>query len=381
MTERAEAPGTLGRRGWLVILGVWTLFGLIAASQQYLFVTLQGESIAVWRSLVLGLAAGWYYAAATPLILRLGRAYPLERRWVTVAGVHLGAAVALAVGHAVVVVAVGMWLSPPMTNARPFWSYVGSYLTGRLTLELLAYLAILGAGRAIDFYRRMRERELTAVRLEAALAQAQLQALKMQLHPHFLFNTLHAISVLIREDPAAATRTVTLLGDLLRHTLAHAETDEVPLARELEFLQLYLEIERTRFQDRLSVSFDVAPDTLAVPVPQFILQPLVENAVRYGISRRAAPGRIVVAARRDSERLRLSVWNDGPGLSVGGEVAAPRERSGTGVGLATTRGRLEKLYGPRGAFSLHDANGGVEAAIELPIRAAGGAALREAIGA
>lgn len=369
----------LWRRGWLVILGVWTVFGLVAASQQYLFVTLQGESIAVWRSLVLGLVAGWYYAAVTPLILRLGRAFPLERRSVVAGAVHLGAALALAVGHAVVVVAIGMRLSPPMTNAHPFAGYVGSYLTGRLTLELLAYLAILGAGRAIEFYRRMRERELATARLEAALAQAQLQALKMQLHPHFLFNTLHAIAVLIREDPAAATRTVTLLGDLLRLTLAHAETDEVPLARELEFLQLYLEIERTRFQDRLSVSFDVAPDTLAVPVPQFILQPLVENAVRYGISRRAAPGRIVIAGRWDGERLRLTVWNDGPGLGADGEGTGRREESGTGVGLATTRRRLEKLYGRRAAFTLRNADGGVEAAIELPIRTAA-ADRREAIG-
>jgi signal transduction histidine kinase len=368
MNDRADEPGMLRRRGWLVIFGVWTVFGLIAASQQYLFATLQDEYVAFWRSLVLGLAAWWYYAAATPVILRLGRAFPLERRRLAAAAVHLAAALALAVGHAAVVVGLGMWLSPPMTNARSFAGYVGSYLTGRLTLELLAYLAILGVGRAVEFYRRMRERELTTARLEAALAQAQLQALKMQLHPHFLFNTLHAISVLIREDPAAATRTVTLLGDLLRHTLAHADTDEVPLARELEFLQLYLEIERTRFQDRLSVSFDVTSDALGDPVPQFILQPLVENAVRYGISRRAAPGRIVITGGREGGRLRLSVWNDGPGLGAGSDGERPGKAGGGGIGLATTRGRLEKLYGARGAFVLRDMDGGVEAAIEIPVR-------------
>ena len=370
MNERADPPGILERRGWLVILGVWTVFGLVAASQQYLFATLQGESIALWRSFVLGLAAWWFYALATPLILKLGRAFPLEGRTAVAAAVHLGAALGLAVGHAAVVVGLGMWLSPPMTNARSFGGYLGSYLAARLTLELLAYLAILGVGRAIEFYRRMRERELATARLEAALAQAQLQALKMQLHPHFLFNTLHAISVLIREDPAAATRTVTLLGDLLRHTLAHADTDEVPLARELEFLQLYLEIEQTRFQDRLTVSFDVAPQALAAPVPQFILQPLVENAVRYGISRRAAPGRIVITGRQEGEYLRLSVWNDGPGLGAGPEAGrSSGAGAGGGVGLATTRGRLEKLYGARGAFTLRDADGGVEAAIELPFGA------------
>jgi hypothetical protein len=138
MSERAARPGIVKRRGWLVILGVWTVFGLIATSQQYLFATLQGESIAVWRSVVLGLATGWFYALATPLILTLGRKYPLERRTALAAAVHLGLALVLAVGHAMVVVGLGMWLSPPMMNAQSFGGYVGSYLAARITLELLA---------------------------------------------------------------------------------------------------------------------------------------------------------------------------------------------------------------------------------------------------
>jgi signal transduction histidine kinase len=375
MTERTSH--LLPRpRGWLLNFGVWTVFGLLTAGQQLLLVSLEKERVAWWRLFALAVPTYWYWAVVTPLIVALGRRVPLERGRPAAVLVHLGAALAFGLGHALVAAALSLALWPPMGEHVSFAGRVGSYIGSRLTVELLTYFAILGVAYAVAYYRRSREREIVAARLQAELAQAQLQALKMQLHPHFLFNTLHAIAVLIREDPAAATRTVTLLGDLLRHTLAHAGTDEVPLARELEFLQLYLEIERTRFQDRLTVDFDVAAETLAAAVPQFVLQPLVENAVRYGIARRAAPGRIEVAARREGDTLRLSVWNDGPSLAETARGAGgARDAGGTagggtgGVGLAATRGRLEKLYGAAGSLVLRDAaRDGVDAVLTLPFR-------------
>ncbi|HEU4698837.1 MAG TPA: histidine kinase [Gemmatimonadales bacterium] len=376
MTERPALPAPL-RRGGLLNYGIWTAFGLLAAGQQLLMLPLEREHVAAWRVFALALPTYWYWAAVTPLVVALGRRVPPERGRLRAGLVHLGAALGLGVGHALLAAGLSLAVWPPMGETAGLVARTGSYLASRLSVELLTYFAILGVTSAVAYYRRARERELTAARLEAELAQAQLQALRMQLHPHFLFNTLHAIAVLIREDPAAAARTVTLLGDLLRHTLAHAATDEVPLAHELEFLQRYLEIERTRFQDRLTVAFDVAPETRAAAVPQFVLQPLVENAVRYGIARRAAPGRIEVSARREADALRLAVWNEGPSLAETARDGTGRAESrpdggagggAGGIGLAATRGRLERLYGARGALELRDdaARGGVEAVLTLP---------------
>jgi len=223
-----------------------------------------------------------------------------------------------------------------------------------VSIGIVFYFALLGCAIAID----SRERART---LAAELAQAQVRALQMQLHPHFLFNTLHAIRVLVREDPAAAERTLTLLGDLLRQTLAGAEQQTVPLKQELTFLGLYLEIEQTRFSDRLNIRFDVAPDALDLLVPNLILQPLVENAIRHGVSKRSEPGRVIVRGRRRNGTLELGVENDGPPLGPGGV-----ERMG--IGLATTRERLHRLYGGDASLVLSDLpEGGVVAEVRLPV--------------
>jgi LytS/YehU family sensor histidine kinase len=233
----------------------------------------------------------------------------------------------------------------------------------RFHVELLVYWAILGASLAVDYRRRLRARDVQASALAAELAQARLRALKMQLHPHFLFNTLHAITVLVDEDPPAARRMVARLGELLRHTLAATGADEVPLGAEIEFLRLYLEIEETRFQDRLRVTYDVSPEALGARVPDLILQPLVENAVKHAVSARTAPVHVRVAARRVGPGLELTVEDDGPGLGAG----VPRD----GIGLATTRERLARLYAGAASFALAPvASGtGVVATILLPFRA------------
>jgi two-component system LytT family sensor kinase len=187
----------------------------------------------------------------------------------------------------------------------------------------------------------------------------------MQLHPHFLFNTLHAITVLIREDPAAATRAVTRLGDLLRLTLSSAMTAEVSFSRELEILTLYLDIERTRFQDRLVIDYDVQPVTLDALVPDFILQPLVENAIKHGVSPHAGVGRIEVRSRADGDWLILEIRDNGAGIP-------PGEPPRAGIGLSTTKERLQHLYGGRHELELGNApGGGFLARIRIPLRLAG----------
>jgi LytS/YehU family sensor histidine kinase len=206
-----------------------------------------------------------------------------------------------------------------------------------LEVTVLIYFAILGLVYAIEYYRRYVRGTVHASRLEAELAKAQLQSLRTQLQPHFLFNTLHAISSLMDEDVRAARRMIARLADLLRTTLDTGDQQEVTLLRELETLQLYPDIERERFSDRLRIELDVRPDVLEARVPSLLLQPLVENAVRHGIAPLQRGGRIIVSAAREAGRLSLTVEDDGAGALGAG---APRE----GVGLRNTRARLERLY-------------------------------------
>ncbi|HUF29696.1 MAG TPA: histidine kinase [Gemmatimonadaceae bacterium] len=214
----------------------------------------------------------------------------------------------------------------------------------------------------LHHYRSARDKR----ELEVRLAQAQLQTLKLQLHPHFLFNALNTVTALLRTDPDAAERTLSALSETLRFSLRHAGAHEVALSRELEFLHHYVGIQRIRFQQRLSVVFTVASDTRQALVPSLILQPLVENSIRHGIEPRACGGRVEIGAERVNGRLRLTVRDDGVGLR---ENAS---RSGHGIGLSNTQERLERMYGESHTFELRAGDtGGVEVSIEIPYRQAG----------
>ncbi|HWA15468.1 MAG TPA: histidine kinase, partial [Gemmatimonadales bacterium] len=254
-------------------------------------------------------------------------------------------------------------LYPPQGDepSSPLYLWFTSYLRSRLQFELLTYLLVLVIILGLRWLRHAREKELAASRLQAQLSQAELLALKMQLHPHFLFNTLHAIGVLVRENPAAAERTITLLGDLLRATLTHAGVQEVTLAEELAFLRTYLEIEQLRFQDRLTVRFEVEAGNDRALVPNFILQPLVENAVRHAIEPREDAGSITVRVRQQEGNIELAVLDDGNGLGAG------NGREGNGIGLSTTRSRLSMLYGERASLALTPRpEGGLACVVRLP---------------
>jgi LytS/YehU family sensor histidine kinase len=239
-----------------------------------------------------------------------------------------------------------------------------SSILGRLSVGLVTYAAVVAVASAMEYQRRLRDEVVRGAQLQRDLSEAQVQAIKMLVQPHFLFNTLHAVNVLIEKEPAAATRMVTRLGDLLRHTLSRTAVAEVPLRAELEALQLYLEIERTRFRDRLTVRVDAPSETLEALVPDLILQPLAENAIRHGIESDTGAGSVEVTVARVGASLVIEVRDSGRG---------PDDGVTDRIGLTTVRGRLARLYADAHDFSLAagPAGGGV-ARIRIPFRTARG---------
>jgi two-component system, LytTR family, sensor kinase len=290
------------------------------------------------------------------------RRFPLGRRPLARhVGLYVLFGVLFSVAHLVLYILVQGVFYP---QAFAFQESFTFWFVRRFHGNLFYYSTFVVISHALEYYRRLRERELRASELEARLAQSQLQALKMQLQPHFLFNTLNTISELVHESPEAADRTITRLGDLLRMTLDNPGAHEVTVRQELDFLDRYLEIERTRLGDRLAVRMEVAPEALDAMVPNLVLQPLVENAIRHGIAPYASPGEITIRIAPVAGGLRLQVRNSGPG------VTRPRiERSPNGVGLANTQARLQQLYGPRQSFDASsDEVGGFVVNISVPFQ-------------
>jgi two-component system, LytTR family, sensor kinase len=297
------------------------------------------------------------WALVTPLVLTLAHRLPLERGALARRlAIHLLVAFSVAAAFEVlrIVALRPMLFSPDQMPQRGPWrrSPGEALLQLQFLDELVVYLAVLAAGFARDYFLRFRERERETVLLAAQLSEARLSALRMQLNPHFLFNTLHAVSALVERDPEGVRRMVARLSGLLRHVLEGSPAQEVPLREELAFLRGYLDIQQVRFQGSLEVVEEVQPDALDALVPNLLLQPLVENAVEHGASRiEDGMGRIDIGARIDGADLVLTVRDNGPGLDE------PPARNASGVGLANTRERLAALYGDAAALRL-DVNGG-----------------------
>jgi signal transduction histidine kinase len=349
---------------WSLYFCVWTLLGLFFATQNYIgYAYVSGRQTSWVQALTLALTEWYIWAALTPLILWLARGLAIERdRWWRALSVHFVAGVVFALLHLGIYSWVASLIGWSSTSRLDPLELFRAFFLFKFHPNLLTYWAVVGISHALDYYRRYRERQVRAVQLEAQLAQAQLQALKMQIHPHFLFNTLHAIQALIQEDPETADEMIARLSDLLRMTLENPGSPEVTLQQELEFLQRYLEIEEIRFQDRLSVRFDIAPETLGDRVPNMILQPLVENAIRHGIASRSVPGQVEIRAQRQNGLLCLKVCDNGPGL---GENTVVKE----GVGLTNTRARLSQLYGTACRLELESAaSGGMMVTLLIPSR-------------
>lgn len=361
--SRLVDEGVLNAGAWrgrwtrlALIWGVWTLVGLFFASQLYVYFARTEKAVPLWKSVAWQVLAVYVFAVSTPLVLWLARRFRIERsNWRRRLSIHLLAGALIAVAWAVCHITIDSLFSGESKLLSPV--NLARNVFVMLDKELLVYWIVVLTSHAAVYYQRYREGELRA-------SQAQLQALKMQLHPHFLFNALHAVSALVHSNPEAADMMIARLGDFLRLTLDASATQEVPLRRELEFLNCYLEIERVRFNDRLTTSLEVDPRLLDCRVPNLILQPLVENAIRHGVSQRTAPGHVEVRAERRGDTLRLEVRDNGAGLS---NAPACRATKG-GVGLSNTRARLQQLYGSAYRFDLSDdPRGGAIATLEIPL--------------
>ena len=353
---------------WLVITAAWTIVILFFVTQIVARSLVTDYPVSFFRALSWQLVSGYLQLAFFPLILWLGNRYRFERdTWKRSLGVHLlSAALITLITQAIDALVLPYLGYPPGRQLGSFWETYRVFLVYNFHLNLALYFVILGVQYGIRYYQMYRERELRATQLEARLAQSRLQVLKMQLHPHFLFNTLNTISELVYKDPEAAEHMITDLGELLRLSLENVGVQEVPLYQELDFLKKYLEIEQTRFHDRLRVEMEIDPQALDAAVPNMILQPLVENAVRHGIAPRASGGRVVIGAARENGTLHLRVRDDGCG-PPGGDPASLKE----GVGLSNTRARLKHLYGAAHQFHLQGANdGGMCVDFTIPYRAA-----------
>lgn len=360
---RARAP---------LVLGVfWVVLGLTAALPAALGGWLGGDPVRPLE--LLGLFLPWQvWIPLSLLVLAIARRAPAT--W----PLAPGAAIAHGVGLVACVVidmaarVVSTWAVAGLAGeAPPFGRLMRETLAaGGAAVPILIYVALVAVDLAIEFYRRYRDRAVEAAQLEARLMEARLQVLKMQLNPHFLFNTLHSISALMHRDLEAADRMISVLSDLLRLSLETAGKQEIALQQELDFLERYLEIETTRFSDRLTVNLDIEPRALDVLVPNLILQPIVENAIRHGIALRSGPGQVDVSARVLGARLQLEVRDNGPGLK-----SSPRE----GIGLSNTRARLAQLYGKDHELEVRNAPlGGLVVRMNLPCVFAPEAATGEA---
>jgi two-component system, LytTR family, sensor kinase len=365
-----DTESILSRRSvrYALIWGVWTIVTLFFTSQVYVWSTVASSASGQQRRFgygreFLGQASACYlWALVTPLVLWLARRYCLQRHnWLRRVAFHFAfslilSSVLLALHYIAMMVIFER--SGMITPARVFaFSYYN------LEKWLLVYWAMLLMSNAYSYYTSYRKGELKASELRTQLVQSQLEALKMQVHPHFLFNTLHSISALLSKDTEAARRMITRLGDFLRLTLENSGSMEVTLQQEIEFLNGYLEIERIRFQDRLTTDIRVDPEVLDVRVPNLILQPIVENAMRHAIGN-SGSGRVEVTAAPRNGVVRIEVKDNGPGIDA---EKILESRRGKGLGLANTQARLAGLYGAAARFEmLNNPTGGLVVALEIP---------------
>ena len=376
-THNAEpVPAPSGRRHllWAAVLGAWALVAVIDTTQAGFYLRAQEPHLG-WTDAVERVVPVWaVWALLTPVVFAAAARFPLDRGGLRrVLPLHLVIALAVAFVGALAATAVAMALGWPAAEGYGWGTMLQRYMARRLHVNLLIYAALVGAYHALEYRRRLQEREAAAAELRTRLAEAQLQSLRTQLQPHFLFNTLNAVSVLaLKGETQSVVRMLSRLSELLRLTLDGAPGQEVPLRQELAVLERYVDIERVRFPDRLEVRVDAAPETHEALVPSLLLQPLVENAIRHGIAQTVGAGRVHVRAEHRGGRLWMEVRDTGPGFPPAG---AQRE----GIGLANVRARLAFLYEDEGRFTLDNApEGGAVVTVEVPFRVAVERALAEA---
>jgi two-component system LytT family sensor kinase len=366
-----DRPG-LDWKKWRAMAGLYMVTNLAFIVQRVSFDLRQGAPLEIVNSLLdLAVFAGLWILFAIPIIrLTAGRALTPGN-----IALYFGAGIVLSLLHGALYLLFAMSIPGLMTEGQIH--SVEDYLVMLAGLghawRFLSFGFLVVVSHAYDYYVLSVEREKRAAQLQVQLTEARLEALRTQIRPHFLFNTLNAITVLVDENPAAAKRTLAQLSELLRLTLENVHTQEVPLRREMEFLDHYLLIQQTRYGDRLSVRKAIGPDALDASVPYLVLQPLVENALKHGIDSLPGPGTITISARREGAKLVLGVLDAGEGRRN-----AAQGGQGMGIGLSNTGARLRQLYGADHSVSIGPAPGGngTNVVVTLPFRdaAAGGVA-------
>jgi two-component system LytT family sensor kinase len=353
----SEAPRSPIR--FPVAVAIWIALATVFTMSSAAAYAVKEESFPVFTYFWWSGAEWLYYGALSPGVFWLLRRFPLTRTgWARAVPALLLGWLVFHVTVQVGYLAVQEVLPPALTDwpTSSFGDLLPIVLVKRAAFTLVVFIGIVVVAQMGMLYQRVLERERAAAELEAALTRSRLDALRGQLQPHFLFNTLNTISSLLRDDPDGAERILTRLGDLLRMSLQEGGSDEVPLERELAFLERYIDIQRVRFADRLTVSVEAAPEVRRALVPSLLLQPLVENAIRHGIEPRAGTGSVRVRVERDGERLVIEVLDDGVGIAAEGTDG--RETNGHGVGLRNTRQRLEQLHGDRQRLDIGSLPGG-----------------------
>src|SRR5438128_1802647 len=349
-----------------LLFGGWTLVSVIFAAISYAAaIGENNKEFGFVSALRLNLVQFYLWAILAPLLFRFSRRFPIEFRPLNLRNLlpYFPALISFAGIHQAIHLAVLWSITPRLRRQFPdLIDCYRAYFGFGFYIDLIIASLIIIAVHALVYYQNFRASELAQSSLKTQLAQAQLRALKMQLHPHFLFNTLHSISSLVLEDPSKANSMIARLGDFLRLTLENSEQQLVTLKEEIEFLRTYLEIEQVRFGDRLTVAFEIEPTTLSAAVPHLILQPVVENAIQHAIAPRATRGHIKIEAKRLNSLLRLEVRDNGPGIASNGDLLGAE-----GVGLSNVRTRLQQIYGCEFRFELITArHGGLGVGTQIP---------------
>ena len=358
-----QLPWTWPRwRKWTFYLICWTIPAFVALSYYHLNQILTATEVN-WNYALMTSLPWWYiWALFTPVVLWVARKYPINKdTWVkSVPLLYIPLMLLLFAVHAAINL---LLFRATGIHDTMNMALLEVHFTSRMHVNTMAFWTVLGFYNAFDYYRKYQLREQQAANLELQLARANLRALKMQLNPHFLFNTLHSVSALVRKNEnAIAIKMLGRLGEFLRLALENQGTQLIPLEEELDFLERYLEIEKIRFQERLEVDMDVDLDLLDYYVPNLILQPIVENAIHHGISPHIQAGKIKISAFKEDEHLVLQVHDDGPGLTN-------TRKARQGVGLSNTRERLERLYGDDQQLALINAEeGGLKVRIVIPMQ-------------
>ncbi len=341
---------------WALSFLFWTIYAVVDSAGSYAILVLTKQSpehVIIWN-----FAEAYVWVVFTPIIYVIILRYNFTRdSWMKSLAVQVCMGTAVVTAAEWLLLRITDWLAWGNTSA-PFYLRLMS-----LALQdLPRYFMTAAVVQIFAYYGTLREREVESASLEAKLAQAQLEILRAQMKPHFLFNALNSIAALTKKNPASAERMTLQLAALLRTSIDCAGSQEVPLRQELEFLKPYLEIQQTRFQERLNIRLNVDDDTLSTHVPSLILQPLVENAIRHGIAQSAAPGYIAISARRENGCIRIEVSDNGVGMKT------PPEQEREGLGLRNTRSRLRQLYGDRQHLRIESGpEGGCRVTIAVPL--------------